>query len=237
MKKTFSLAIPAPCHEKWEEFTPADKGRFCGSCQKVVIDFTAMGDEEIKNYFLEKKETVCGRLNTSQLKIYVHTPPKQYRWKLAAMFAFFLLWFIRQSVAQTMGKPVMQEQVDEPKKISSQTTTVYVSLTVMGTVRDSTFKAPIHGVIIRRKGYTEQTVTDAEGKFQLIMPGVKPEEHLEVLVRGFKTQVITVKPGNPIVDIYLNRETPIACQTLVLGGAIAMTHHSLWWKVKHVFRK
>ncbi len=40
MKKDFPLSAPHPCHEQWGEFTPTEKGRFCGACQKEVIDFT-----------------------------------------------------------------------------------------------------------------------------------------------------------------------------------------------------
>ena len=162
MKQAFSLTIPTPCHEKWEEFTPADKGRFCGSCQKIVIDFSVMGEEEIKNYFLQKRDNVCGRFNTTQLKHYTHTPPKKYHWKLAAVFALFSLWFSRQAVAQKMGETLRQEQIDTPIKNSRETNAKYVSLTVMGVVRDSIDNSPIPGVNIVRKSTSEQTVTDAE---------------------------------------------------------------------------
>lgn len=68
MKKQSSIQIfiPEPCHEKWEEMTPAEKGRFCGSCQKVVIDFTQMEDSEIIQNLKEGKSH-CGRFSASQL--------------------------------------------------------------------------------------------------------------------------------------------------------------------------
>ena len=45
MKNNYS--IPNPCSEDWNTMTPDDNGRFCGSCQKVVIDFTTYSTHEI----------------------------------------------------------------------------------------------------------------------------------------------------------------------------------------------
>jgi hypothetical protein len=41
MAKKFQLQIPEPCHEDWNKMTPVHKGRFCDSCEKAVVDFTA----------------------------------------------------------------------------------------------------------------------------------------------------------------------------------------------------
>lgn len=71
MKKQLSLNIPRPCSEKWTNFTKTQKGRFCGSCSKVVIDFTTMNDEEILNYFSNYEGHVCGRFRGEQLKSYL----------------------------------------------------------------------------------------------------------------------------------------------------------------------
>lgn len=64
----FILSIPEPCNERWDQMTTEAKGRFCGSCQKTVVDFTAMSDEQVKNYLLDKQNTnTCGRFYASQI--------------------------------------------------------------------------------------------------------------------------------------------------------------------------
>ncbi len=64
----FKISIPTPCHENWETMTPDTAGRYCSSCAKTVIDFTSMSDEEIKYFFIRKKEEkVCGRFRNEQL--------------------------------------------------------------------------------------------------------------------------------------------------------------------------
>jgi hypothetical protein len=35
--------------------TPKDNGRFCLSCSKTVIDFTAMLPDEVQHFFIQNK--------------------------------------------------------------------------------------------------------------------------------------------------------------------------------------
>ncbi|MFY7839164.1 MAG: hypothetical protein ACOVP7_02760, partial [Lacibacter sp.] len=51
MLPTFQINIAEPCHENWNKMSPVEQGRFCGSCQKNVIDFTTKSDEEIITFF------------------------------------------------------------------------------------------------------------------------------------------------------------------------------------------
>jgi hypothetical protein len=61
--------IPQPCHEDWNKMTLTTQGAFCNSCQKNVIDFTALSDAEILNFLKNNlhKET-CGRIEVKQLE-------------------------------------------------------------------------------------------------------------------------------------------------------------------------
>lgn len=48
--------------------SPEDKGRFCLSCQKTVVDFTKMDKAEIQQYFQTAvNEKVCGRIKATDL--------------------------------------------------------------------------------------------------------------------------------------------------------------------------
>ncbi len=40
------LRIASPCTVDWERMTPADRGRFCGDCKKVVRDLSRMTERE-----------------------------------------------------------------------------------------------------------------------------------------------------------------------------------------------
>ena len=62
------IRIPEPCHEDWNKMQPDDKGKFCGSCCKSVIDFSNKTDNEIRNILIEyKDQKVCGHFKKTQI--------------------------------------------------------------------------------------------------------------------------------------------------------------------------
>lgn len=79
MNSKFSIQIPSPCHEDWNQMLPAEQGRFCQSCEKTVVDFSQMSDEQVLNYFKLKQqnsERVCGRFRAEQV-----SKPVQIQWQ------------------------------------------------------------------------------------------------------------------------------------------------------------
>ena len=60
------IKIPNLCNEDWNKMTPNDNGRFCDTCKLTVVDFTKMGDDQIKNYLLNNGH-VCGRFDCTQV--------------------------------------------------------------------------------------------------------------------------------------------------------------------------
>ena len=81
MAKKIHLNIPEPCHEDWDNMTPTEKGRFCGSCQKQVIDFTNMSDREVAQFFKKPSTgSVCGRFMQDQLERDIVIPRKRIPW-------------------------------------------------------------------------------------------------------------------------------------------------------------
>jgi len=78
--KKIHLSIPRPCHENWDAMTPSDKGRFCASCQKTVIDFTNMSDRQLAAFFKKPPSSVCGRVYDDQLNRGIEIPRKRIPW-------------------------------------------------------------------------------------------------------------------------------------------------------------
>ncbi|MFK8009314.1 MAG: T9SS type A sorting domain-containing protein [Saprospiraceae bacterium] len=66
-KKYLQIQIPTPCSEDFSKMTPVEKGHFCNNCEKVVIDFSKMSDQEIANYYKKNGGKLCGRFHHSQL--------------------------------------------------------------------------------------------------------------------------------------------------------------------------
>lgn len=63
------VSINKPCHENWNAMEPNEKGAFCLSCQKSVVDFSTKTTQEIKSFFksITDTEKVCGRFKSEQL--------------------------------------------------------------------------------------------------------------------------------------------------------------------------
>src|SRR4030095_12468691 len=74
------LSIYEPCHEKWEEMEPVEKGRFCASCQKTVIDFSQMTDTQLAAYFSRPAGSFCGQFHADQLGREIVFPKKNLPW-------------------------------------------------------------------------------------------------------------------------------------------------------------
>jgi len=92
MKEQTYFHIPTPCHEDWNNMTQQDKGRFCASCSKQVVDFSLMSDQQVLNYFKNTTGRVCGRFANDQLQRPMAETQQQKKkvWWVAAMMPFLL---------------------------------------------------------------------------------------------------------------------------------------------------
>lgn len=57
-----------------------DKGRFCASCQKAVIDFTSMSDRQLAEFFKKPVSSTCGRFQPEQLDRDIIIERKRIPW-------------------------------------------------------------------------------------------------------------------------------------------------------------
>lgn len=90
--KNYKLRIPKPCHKDWEEMTANEKGKFCASCSKTVIDFTKNSTYEIKKYLIENiNQRVCGHFHRKQLdSIVIQLPENTFNQQLTFQKLFLL---------------------------------------------------------------------------------------------------------------------------------------------------
>jgi hypothetical protein len=105
MGKRIQLNIANPCHESWDNMTAAEKGRFCGSCQKQVVDFTNMSDSQLAAFFKKPSTgSVCGRFYEDQLGRSIEIPKKRIPW-VKYFFQFVLPAFLLSAKAVGQVKP------------------------------------------------------------------------------------------------------------------------------------
>ncbi|MES1223720.1 MAG: T9SS type A sorting domain-containing protein [Bacteroidota bacterium] len=104
MSKHIQLSISDPCHENWDNMTSVEKGKFCGSCQKQVVDFTNMSDREVAQFFKKPSTgSVCGRFMQDQLGRSIEIPKKRIPW-VKYFFQFALPAFLVSMKATAQGK-------------------------------------------------------------------------------------------------------------------------------------
>ncbi|MBC7936103.1 MAG: T9SS type A sorting domain-containing protein [Rhizobacter sp.] len=119
------LSIPEPCHENWNEMSPNEQGRFCNSCAKTVVDFSAMTDAQLLFYFENlKNENVCGHVYKDQLDRSIKTLPLP-RKKIFAYWQYFLAFFMmlgKGQPAKAQGQ-VKGEMVARPDTVKNPSNT------------------------------------------------------------------------------------------------------------------
>ncbi len=234
MKKNFQIAVPRPCHEKYESFTQTSNGGYCFSCQKEVIDFTSWSDERIQSYFQNLKGKTCGRFRQDQLKVHSYRRPHRSEMsRISFVFAAFLLLFSsRQVAAQTTPKQSTEQYMtDHRKEIIPRAPSATV--TIIGTVTSTEDGQAMPGVKVILKGASLETFTDAEGKFSLNMPNKDSSQFIVFSLQGFKTKEYmhnTMRPGREIgVDMMRNEVMNVQH---ILGGTIGGVVVSRWYEPK-----
>ncbi len=141
MSKNIQLSIPKPCHENWDAMTavekarpddPVGRGKFCGSCQKQVVDFSSMSDRQVAEFFKKPSTgSVCGRFMTDQLDREIEIPRKRIPWLkyffTIALPAFFVS--LKSSASRTQGEIKV-------RKTTADTTRrpIYADVKMMGMV-------------------------------------------------------------------------------------------------------
>lgn len=100
----FKVRIPEPCHEDWTKMQPESNGRFCNSCSKVVVDFTAFTDEELLAYFQNTQSSICGRIHSHKL-----APEKQ---SIIPRIASWSKWALAFVMATLFSKSHAQSSVE-----------------------------------------------------------------------------------------------------------------------------
>lgn len=114
MSKAIKLQVAEPCHESWANMSPNEQGRFCVSCCKTVVDFSAMSDKQLYDYFKDYTGNTCGRLTDDQLNRNILAEQKRksgwFRYALGVLMPALLL--TNKAVAQ--GRIVKKNIVCTP---------------------------------------------------------------------------------------------------------------------------
>jgi hypothetical protein len=174
---SYLITIPEPCHEGWHNMLPAEKGRYCQSCSKTVVDFSGMSDAEILEA-IKQKPGSCGHFSRHQLnrplEPYVVRQRQQAAgWPRALLMAVLSVFSwkhdatgaVKPTVA--ISRPWRAAQVQDKGPDTGKPKKIVFS----GVVQDSNSlkNIPAEFVIYKNHKYTGKVSTDSAGKFNLVV--------------------------------------------------------------------
>lgn len=117
--KYLDISITNPCNENWDSMTEAEKGRFCQKCQKEVVDFTQMTDNQIISFFQEhQNKNVCGRFYPYQIEVplALEVPKSKPNFLKAAALAIGVAGSSMLTAQTQSPVPVSHISAQQPKK-------------------------------------------------------------------------------------------------------------------------
>jgi hypothetical protein len=242
MKPTINISVPTPCHEKWEDFTPATGGRHCSSCDKVVVDFSKMSDSDIIEFFKQRNMGACGRFRPDQLRDYSLPQNEKRRrgWQhvWASLAGATLIMLSKETLAQErVGRVVVPTTWQQQPEYSDTVTVGKIS--VEGVVISKEDNMELPGVNVVVKGTVYGTVTDADGKFKL-EDKVAAGDVLVFSFVGLTTQEVMITETNAASLRIEMDSDKLALGGIVVGGVQTTRTISLrrWWKrFKSLFRR
>jgi hypothetical protein len=240
MSKAVQLQIPEPCHENWHNMTSGEQGRFCGSCQKMVVDFSVMSDKAILDYISNASQHLCGRFSHDQLNREIKVTENKRRFSWVYVWNLLLATFmVTESYAQ--GKPVVKKKPVTTKKPVNknkpniQPENLYPMMgaiavvepdvlpaprEISGTVWDKYTNEPVVGASVWMKGSTKGTVADTNGVFHL---KVEKEDSitLEITAIGYRpvTRLIDSKTNWQDVKVLMG-EMEVTMGLIVVGEKV-----------------
>jgi len=227
MAKKFELQIPEPCHESWDKMTPADKGRFCNSCQKAVHDFTGMSDAQLIAFFKNPSTgSVCGRFYNDQLNRDFEIPRKRIPW-LRYFLQIAIPAFLFSSKAKSQGKPFIvgdTVKCESPKVLIKQITLSATgeksdSNKITGRVVDFRGQA-LNSAAVMIKETRQGIVTTIDGSFKIQPDGNWKKLTLVVSYVGFLTQEIVVRRGENQKEIIVSLGEQMLGEVVIVGYTV-----------------
>jgi len=245
-QKPIQIQIPTPCREDWNAMESVEKGRFCSSCRKTVIDFTRFSDTELLRYFNENQgNAVCGQLREDQQRVHYPTivsrPVRWWPLVLGSFLGSLVPVYAHQDLPQALVN-TGKDQFQNPFKL----TPTPEGILIKGQIFDSSSNEVISFASIRVVGHSLATATNIEGKFSMKVPDslFKDFIHLKIYRLGYKTIFLNLSRTDTIDFLRVNlSEEPEQKveQRITMRGAICRKtvspHNSFWGRITSIFRR
>lgn len=211
MKKQY-LHIPEPCHENWDAMSPAQQGRFCGSCSKEVVDFSSMTDRQILDVLSKAAGNTCGRFTESQLERPIEPEVsfflKPYKIILSSLVPALLIAGNTAAQSKPVNKPMSSAvYLSQVSGVQGEVALVVRGTdTVRGRITDENGH-PVASAAVHVKDAQVNTLSNKNGHFSLPCAATTTPVKIQVSHTGYETKEVSVISGQETLhDIQLRSE-------------------------------
>jgi CarboxypepD_reg-like domain len=196
--QSVNISIAEPCHENWDAMLEAEKGKFCLSCQKQVVDFSNMTDNDILIFMNSNTGSTCGRFMNDQLDRTI-TRPKEahFSWKYILRFLLPAFLITNKAKAQ-MGIVAYTPTHTAPVSNKAKTAAAF-----NGKIIDSLTGQPVADASVKIKGQRSGCKSGSDGSFSLPDPMALKNAELEISCIGYETTMISINNITAIAEIKL----------------------------------
>jgi len=167
----YTIKIPKPCNEKWNEMTSSQKGKFCSNCKKEVINFQFYSDQQLLDS-IKKSETICGRFLPHQINKELATKKNIFN-RIGLFFTITFIFLAKPSFSQDKKDKI--EIVENRSKNSTVKNIKDNFVEIKGKVVEKSMAENsksylLPGVSIMQLGTENKVSSDINGNFKIKIP-------------------------------------------------------------------
>ena len=238
--KSVHLTIPTPCPQRWQDMETLEAGRFCTSCQKTVVDFSTLTDQQVISLLAQQKGPGCGRFRAGQLGRVLSVDPPVSR-SPVRLFSLLTAGLLGLQAAQANTLPALLEPtrqhitdlaIRSVLPIMGEDIVTDSVWVITGRVIEQATHAALSGATVVIKGTNRGANTDAEGHFQVRIPTELTSDQitLQIASIGYLTQEIQLKSGQlnaPLIS--LHEDSAALGEVITVGGYKRLSFFQRLW--------
>jgi len=222
---SIKINIENPCHENWHNMLSAEKGKFCQSCQKTVVDFTRMTNKAIIDHLTNNTGKVCGRIDSYRLNTVLHaeTPLKSNFFNKYIAGFLMALGFYNPTIAQQPVNNNTTTQETGKKSTTRISSTNDGPFYVEGNILNNATGNPMPFAQVKIAGTNISVNSDKNGFYRIRVPQVQRNANLclEVYLKGYETVLLEnldIKQKQLTINVQLQASPEILMGEVMMGG-------------------